>query len=379
MRKLTPFLLVWMAALAHADTPKARVDVAIANFKKTNAFTGAAVVVVDHGTSYHFVYGVADPATGAPFADDTLFAIASITKTFTGLLYVWMAENGYWHYDSLTRALTPECGAGNQSFCPMFNTPLYDLATHNAGLPRLEPSWVTTPMGSVKALHDCVGLDAGGQQACDWPGTSEHYSNWGFDVLGALESQVLSGNYGEWFDNLEFFVTEPLFLFDTRVPTAWIPSYFNQHRAKDFPDAGQPNAPAFNSNAVMGPTGLLWSTMPDMNRYLQFMMGHADLAPSQLTALLPILRVAHVGNAGYGWFVQNNLAFTDGKKRDVLWKIGGLGGFHSYIGMPTHPNSSPNRAATGVFVIVNRAPATGDANGEALQALGQALLAQFPE
>ncbi len=79
-----------------------------------------------HGVRRVFTYGTAKP--------DSIFEIASVTKTFTALTLARMAEQGWVRLDEPVRQLLPpgtvEKPAGSE-------ITLLDLATQHSGLPRM--------------------------------------------------------------------------------------------------------------------------------------------------------------------------------------------------------------------------------------------------
>ena len=61
---------------------------------------GAAVLVIDNGERLHSkCYGLADLETGRPIAADTSFYLASISKQFTVMAIMMLAEQGKLSFD----------------------------------------------------------------------------------------------------------------------------------------------------------------------------------------------------------------------------------------------------------------------------------------
>ncbi len=82
--------------------------------------------VVHHGARQIFVYG--------DTKENSIFEIGSITKTFTGLIFARMVEQGKVKLDEPVRELLPK---GTVAKPDGLEITLVDLATQHSGLPRL--------------------------------------------------------------------------------------------------------------------------------------------------------------------------------------------------------------------------------------------------
>ena len=102
-----------------------------------HAAVGLAVGVVRNGgLEFFHGHGVADIASNTPITEDTVFRIASITKTFTAIAVMQLCEQGRIDLDApasdYLRAyrLLP----ARASFRP---ATVRDLLTHTAGVPQM--------------------------------------------------------------------------------------------------------------------------------------------------------------------------------------------------------------------------------------------------
>lgn len=132
---------------------------------------GAAVAIVDHGKTYIYVFGIANPVKKTPVTEMTLFELGSITKLFTALTFTLMANEKtqpddffvkYYpalKYNSYFQKITPE-----------------NLLTHTSGLPFNLPENIKT-------------ADQAQNYFLNWRpekpiGTEWQYSNVGVGLLG---------------------------------------------------------------------------------------------------------------------------------------------------------------------------------------------------
>jgi len=165
---------------------------------------GLAVGVVRHGSLEFFSgHGLADIASHTLITEDTVFRIASITKTFTAIAVMQLWEQGLIDLDApandYLRAykLMP----ARASFRP---ATVRHLLTHTAGIPEVvyasdlfHPGW--GPFGarpaipSVKVGEPMPSLAEyyhGGLRLVVEPGSAFAYSNHGFATLGQIIEDV---------------------------------------------------------------------------------------------------------------------------------------------------------------------------------------------
>jgi len=166
---------------------------------------GLAVGVVRDGSLAWFRgHGVADAATGTPISEDTVFRVASITKTFTAVAVMQLQERGLVDLDApandYLRAfqLVPRRG----DFPP---ATVRHLLTHTAGaravrgladLLRVGLGWEVPEGRPVPPLADYY---RGGLHLDTEPGSRWAYSNHGFTALGSIVEEMSGLPLGHYF------------------------------------------------------------------------------------------------------------------------------------------------------------------------------------
>jgi CubicO group peptidase (beta-lactamase class C family) len=385
MKIMTSLLVVAsLGATARADfvvgvpppvtfTPKARVDHAVAAYAGANAFQGAVVVVMDHGTMRQYFYGSRD-AVGTPFDHTTAVEIGSNTKTFTATALAYVDHYGIMDKDSYVHTWAA-INAGS----PPHAATLMDLADHHSGLPRSSgdptlpgfPGPYLTEDMLMASLNHCASWSS----PCVAPGQGL-YSNYAYQVLGNIMSHYLG--YPTWSAMNTSLITDPLGMSRTCVHGDGCNSGFNANHAHPFSSSGA-ELPINPSDPIGAPAGSLWSTADDMATWLKFNLGEATTSSSwPLDALRPELRTRPAGlNTGFAWNFKS-VTFSDGTSSTVRWKNGRLQGLVSYIGLADSRD-------TAVFVFVNRDPVAStsdpddDGSGTVVDdQLGQPILQQFP-
>jgi CubicO group peptidase (beta-lactamase class C family) len=182
-----------------ATTLKTRVD----GILNRHAAVGLALGVVRGESLDFYGHGVADIARGTPITEDTVFRVASLTKLFTAIAIVQLAERGRIELDApandYLRAyqLIPT----RASFRP---ATVRHLLTHTAGIPEVtyvrdlaHPDWgdfMSRPaISSVKLgerLPSLAEYYKDGLRITYDPGRAFQYCNHGFATLGQIVEDV---------------------------------------------------------------------------------------------------------------------------------------------------------------------------------------------
>jgi CubicO group peptidase (beta-lactamase class C family) len=333
---------------------------------------GLAVGVVSGGRlAFFHGHGLADIATARPVTEETVFRVASITKTFTAIAVMQLCEQGLIDLDApasdYLRAyrLVP----ARAGFRP---ATVRHLLTHTAGIAELaHPSGLlrphfgeTVPLG--RPLPTLAEFYRGGLRLRAEPGTRFAYGNHGFATLGQIVEDVSGQPLERYFREHVF---EPLGMAGTdlvrsdRVRSRLATGYALRSRG--------PRAVADRESVTAGAASV-YSSPRDMARYVAALLGgganeHGSaLAPATLATMFepqyrPDPRVPGIGLAFFrqttgghrvvehqgvlpGFdsqvFVAPDdgvgvLAFTNGARQAMLWlpdEVAGLLGH--LLGVP---------------------------------------------
>ncbi|UNO44389.1 beta-lactamase family protein [Streptomyces sp. MST-110588] len=237
------------------------------------AVGGLALGVVHDGRLEHFVgHGFADMARRVPVGQDTVFRIASLSKTFTAVAVMQLRERGLVDLDAPAEdylsayRLVP----GRPDFRPVT---LRHLLTHTAGIGELrtaadllrpnagEGVRVGDPLPSLAEYYR-RGLKVDAQ-----PGTRWTYANHGFATLGQIVAEVS----GEPFDHyLREHVFAPLGMTDTDL----VRSPRLRDRLATGYDLGARGPKAVTDRERTTPgASAVYSTPRDLARYLCALLG----------------------------------------------------------------------------------------------------------
>lgn len=218
-------------------------------------------------------YGLADIATSTPVTQDTVFRIASVTKTFTAIAVLQLWEQGLVELDApandYLRAyqLVP----AKVSFRP---ATVRQLLTHTAGirevlhlsgLLRVRDLGETVPPG--RPVPSLAEYYRGGLRIDAEPGTRFAYTNHGFATLGQLVEDVS----GQPLDHyLRERIFEPLGMADTGLVR---PQRVMSRLATGYELRSGGAEPVSDYEVVTVGGGAAWSTPRDMARFLAALLG----------------------------------------------------------------------------------------------------------
>jgi hypothetical protein len=156
---------------------------------------GLAIGVWKQGKAQIITYGTARP--------DSLFQVASISKTFTALILAQMVEAGKTRLDEPVRNLLPPGVAVKPSAIPgLAEIRLLDLATHHSGLPSAPGNLIATdhdnPLRDYHAADLYEYLGRRGLQR--YPHVEFEYTTW-VSVCWAMRSPTGRGPLIRSFSN----------------------------------------------------------------------------------------------------------------------------------------------------------------------------------
>ena len=149
---------------------------------KDNLYPAAVYAVVRHGMlAASGEYGLIQPDTNPALKTDfnTVFDMASLTKTITATLLLMAVERGELQLGQSVGYLIPEAEKTAVADCT-----LRQLATHSSGLPPWKPLYKTThptPLDDILS----TSLD-------NVPGTHYAYSDLGYILIGEILTRVCS-------------------------------------------------------------------------------------------------------------------------------------------------------------------------------------------
>jgi CubicO group peptidase (beta-lactamase class C family) len=335
----------------------AAIDRRAQEFAARDGQPGVSYGVVAGGELVHGG-GVGVRFTGGPQPDaDTVFRIASMTKSFTATVIMLLRDEGVLRLDDPVRTYVPELAA---LALPADYGPLTirQLLTMTGGFPTDDP-WGDRQQGLAHAEFARLLADGGVRLA--WaPGTRFEYSNLGYAILGRVISAVTGARYE---DAVRGLVLRPLGMTRTGFEAA---EFGADELARGYRrDGTQWLELTPEPSGAFAPIGGVFSTVRDLSRWVAgfaraFPAGgpavagdhplsrasRREMQLAQVTLTFPdaagpaVLRFSGQGAVGYGFglFTEQDPVFGT-----IIQHSGGYPGYGSQ--MRWHP-------ATGYGAIV---------------------------
>ncbi|MEJ8304412.1 serine hydrolase [Saccharibacillus sacchari] len=300
----------------------------------TNRFkqAGAVLTIVGDGkVLLNKGYGYADVETQTPVdADQTLFAMASVSKTVTAAAVMQQVEQGKIELNADVQTYMDGLSIPNQTDVPVT---MADLLTHTSGFERGEGDVsLAMPPEARKTLDHFIEQSM--PSVVREPGTVYRYDNFAFTLQGYILEKVLDMPYE---DVIRQNIFEPLGMQDSgfgRVEQTKerLASAYDSSGAKiGLYENGLPPA--------IAPSGGMVTTGSDMAKFMLAMLGEGD------HELLKPETLADMGKThfqmsdrqpitGYGFEFFSRQSYNG---EVVAAKGGDFYGFHSYMWLlPEH-------------------------------------------
>jgi len=155
MKNIYLLLLLFISFPILAQKKKAKAPIAVDTLRQLDGFVakmlaewavpGTALCIVKDGKLlYAKGYGVKDLKTNAPVTANTLFGIASCSKSFTAACLSILADEGKLDWNKPVKDYMPDFQLYDEYVTRTLTA--RDLVSHRSGLPRHDYVWVSAPL-----------------------------------------------------------------------------------------------------------------------------------------------------------------------------------------------------------------------------------------
>jgi CubicO group peptidase (beta-lactamase class C family) len=236
---------------------------------------GVAVVVVQ-GDKVVLLkgYGMRDTAKQLPVTSQTLFALGSVTKSFTVTTLGMLVDEGKLDWDKPVRNYLP----GFRMYDPVATEQMTtrDLVTHRSGLPRHDFVWYTSDFTREDIIMNRLPY---------LENSKPFRSTFQYNNLMVMTAGYLAGKLDgtTWEEAVQRRVLGPLGMTNTNF------SVLDSQKAADFAQPYRKNRETdevklipFYVQGAVGPAGEINSCVADLGRYLLFHMNRGKLEGKQL-------------------------------------------------------------------------------------------------
>ena len=279
MRRVRQSVGLWVASAvvgsgcvltSHSATPAdyADVDRVMRDFLvRENVPGGAWGIIVDGQLAHVGVHGLRDVATGAEVKSDSVFRIASMTKSFTAMAILQLRDAGRLSLDDAAEKYLPELRRWRYPSSDSPKLTIRDLLTHSAGFPEDNP-WGDQQLAISE--EEFTALLQQGMPFSNPPGVAFEYSNYGYALLGRIVSTVSGMSYPKY---VEQRILQPLGMTSTTLEPRSVDDT-RLARGYRFED-GQWKLEPQLADGAFGSMGGMLTSLDDLGRYVgQFLAAY---------------------------------------------------------------------------------------------------------
>ena len=263
-----------------------RIGRLLESYVDSGRISGVVSAVSDRSGNVRFdCVGWADVENRVPMATNTMFAVFSMTKTFTGVAIMAAVDAGAMSLDDEVAKFLPEFAESRvkstnslgQAVLSPLKRPLTirDLVTHTSGF-RMSPRLVKRSIPLREVARQVAASPLVAQ-----PGETFAYGNGWVDAAAAALEVAVGMSYENW---LQARVLVPLGMKDT---TFWPSQEQVSRLVKAYTTDGKAVRPAadecsgqlvfpWNEKVYPAASGGLFSTPADMVRFSQMLAGHGE-------------------------------------------------------------------------------------------------------
>ena len=318
------------------------IDQAVAAFMERSHVPGAAWGIIIDGELAHVgVAGSRELAVKAPVTRDSVFRIASMTKSFTAMAILKLRDEGKLSLDDLAERHVPELKNLRYPTSDSPKLTVRHLMSHATGFPEDNP-WGDQQLAATEA--EFTKMLQQGIPFSNAPGVAYEYSNFGFAILGRVVTNVSGTPYRQYIAQS---ILKPLGMTSTTLEPRAVPADKLAHgyRWEDNTWKEEPPLP----DGAFGAMGGMLTSVSDLSKYVGAFLSAwpprdgPETGPVRRASLREMQQIwrarpstvsrnaagavnLNVGGYGYGLRIGESCAFSH-----IVAHSGGLPGFGSLM------------------------------------------------
>ena len=305
-------LLIWSVGAYALSAERAKeINNLMSTLHERGQFNGAILVAERGDIIYRNAFGKANFQTSSDFTPETPSNIGSLTKQFTAMAIMILAERGKLNYDELLSKYIPEFSRSPH----LSKITLRHLLTHTSGIRDYGDLGIDDSGLTEERLIAAI-LEK--EELVSEPGQKYRYSNPGYALLAIVVHRVSGKAFGDFLDQEIF---KPLGMSNTFVDDS--PRKRKMIAAVGYDQFGQVDDSS--PTAIPGDAGI-FSTVDDLLKWDQALYTDKLVRQSALTEAFTPGKVAEGSSIyGFAW----NIAEDGGGK--YVWHTGSQAGFRAFI------------------------------------------------
>lgn len=303
-----PQLFFALASLASAQDFATKADAYVQSWVRDRQFRGAVLVAQDGQPTFRKAYGKANDEWDIPNTPDTKFRLGSITKQFTAVAILQLAEKGKLKLDDPIKIYYPDAPAAWD------RVTIHHLLNHTSGIPSYTdlPGFMAQRSQNPLKPAEIVKLTQNRPLEFQ-PGEGYKYNNTGYILLGVVIEKASGQSYATY---IQKNLLEPLGMRDSGYDLS---APIIKKRASGYQPDGT-NAP-FIDMTLPYAAGSLYSTVDDLLKWEQAMY------TEKLISKASFEKMTTPGKGEYGYGIVSQTLF--GKK--AHGHGGGINGFNTMM------------------------------------------------
>ena len=221
-------------------------------------------VIIDGELAFVKAAGVREKTNNAPATPETVFRIASMTKSFTAMAILKLRDEGKLSLEDPVSKYVPELANLSYPTSDSQALNIRHLLTHSEGFPEDNP-WGDRQLHQPdKTMREWMRT---GIPFSTSPGTTFEYSNYGFAILGQIVANASGRSYEDYVrDN----ILRPLGMNASTFEMSAVPK---EHIAPGYRREDNTLKPEpILAHGSFGAMGGLWTNAHDLARYVAFLM-----------------------------------------------------------------------------------------------------------
>ncbi|CEJ69789.1 Penicillin-binding protein 4* [Chryseobacterium oranimense G311] len=296
------------------ERKKKETDSIIRAYADINKFNGTALIHYNNATIFEKSYGWQDSENKIPSRNESIYQIASLTKSFTALVIVKLSEEGKLSVKDPVSKFIADYPRGNE-------ITIENLLTHTSGIYEpLRNKEYFRLLHTEESITESRELSFFKDEPLDFePGTQFSYTNSGYILLGIIIEKVTGLSYE---DAVRKIILDPLKMSHTgfdylalKSPYKTVPYSYLSKTKHEKTEIWNPE--------LTGPAGQIYTTAEDLYKYYQGLKNYEIVSKESFRKMT----TPFLSGYGYGWFIDD----LYGKK--VINHGGNIEGATSYLAM----------------------------------------------
>ena len=305
-----------------AQTEKAdKIDQLLQSYTEYKQFNGSALVAENGEVILKNGYGLANMEWDVPNTANTKFRLGSITKQFTSMVIMQLAEEGKLELNApVTTYLKNYPKATGDKIT------IHQLLTHTAGVPNYTsfPGFMQSRSKMPFSVKELTATFADSSLVFN-PGENFSYSNSGYVLLGAIIEEITGKSYEQVVQERIF---DPLQMNDSGYDHS---DEIIRNRAAGYDQRGNKfRNTGYLDMSVPYAAGSLYSTVEDLYKWNNALLENKLISNSSKEKMFEIHReLGPAQGVGYGWFISYRPFAQDTLR--TIGHGGGINGFNTLI------------------------------------------------